>query len=235
MVSSETKPLACAVVPAGGVGARMGEGNPKQLMEHQGKTLLEWTLSALCGNAAPISPIVIPLPPSILENPPSFFKTLKKDIHLIEGGATRQESVLLGLKALNAMGLDNPVCLVHDAARPMINDEDLRSITQKIEETKEGACLVSPVRDTLKRGKTKGTIENTVDRSNLWHALTPQGSHLNLLLEASEKAWSDAHPVTDDASILEYYGSPVHLVEGDPLNMKVTHPGDWKLFTRLMG
>ena len=228
-------PLACAVVPAGGIGARMGAEGPKQLMTHQGKSLLEWTLDALAQTEAPLGPIAVPLPASVLADPPPFMRHLAKNIHLIEGGQTRQESVLKGLRFLQALNLNNPICLVHDAARPLVPFDDLLSMVNKINLTQEGACLVSPVRDTLKRGGEKGCIDATVDRSNLWHALTPQGAHLNTLLEASEHAWSDQHPVTDDASILEYYGIPVHLVQGDPLNVKITHPGDWKLFTHLIG
>lgn len=216
------------------MGSRMGSHGPKQLRVHRGKTLLEWTLKALTHNSSPIGPIVVPLPASVLASPPAFLKDLGDQVQLIEGGETRQESVLLGLRTLNTQGLSDPICLVHDAARPLVPIEDLRSITNKIQQTHEGACLVSPVRDTLKRGSEEGRIETTVDRSNLWHALTPQGAHLRLLLEASEKAWSEGHPVTDDASILEYHNVPVHLVEGDPLNIKVTHPGDWRLFTSLM-
>jgi len=228
-------PLACAVVPAGGSGSRMGHSGPKQLMVHRGKTLLEWTLKALTDGQALLSPIVVPLPASVLANLPPFLQGAGNNLHLVEGGATRQESVLLGLRHLKTLGLGNPVCLVHDAARPLVSGGDLRSMARKISETREGACLVCPVRDTLKRGGHNGLIDTTVDRSNLFHALTPQGAHLDLLLEASEKAWAKRHPVTDDASILEYCNIPVHLVEGDPQNIKITHPGDWKLFTSLVG
>lgn len=197
--------------------------------------MLEWTLEALLREGALISPIVVPLPASVLSSPPEFLKHFEPHLQVIEGGSTRQESVLLGLRTLKKLGLDNPICLVHDAARPLVPPEDLKAMVEKIGSTHEGACLASPVRDTLKLGNDKSLIKKTVSRNNTWHALTPQGAHLDLLHDASEKAWSAGHPVTDDASILEFNGTTVHLVEGHPLNIKVTHPADWELFTRLKG
>lgn len=211
----------------------MGTGGPKQLKTHAGKSLLEWTLSRFEHLGSRLEATVIPLPKTVLESPPPWLKAWSDRVHLIEGGRTRQESVLLGLRYLADLGQEDSLCLVHDAARPLVSEDELQRCIASMEATGTGICLGIPVRDTIKDVEDDLSISHTVDRSRLWQAQTPQGAPLKLLLECSEAVWARGIPVTDDASILEAQGVDVSMVEGHALNFKVTRPDDWELFTRL--
>jgi 2-C-methyl-D-erythritol 4-phosphate cytidylyltransferase len=221
------------VIPAGGSGQRMGSQGPKQMMMHRGKSMLEWSLLPFLSLGKHLECIVIPLPKPVFEHPPAWLLELSDRVVLCVGGATRQQSVHEGFKQLMARGLDSCIWLVHDAARPLLAQKDLTRLVEKIESTGEGGLLALPVRDTLKREHQNGQVLETLDRRYLWQAQTPQGGPGEKLWAASSKAVAENQSVTDDASLLELAGHTVHLVEGNPLNFKVTHPQDWELFQRL--
>ena len=227
-----TRPVSI-VIPAGGLGLRMGAGEPKQLQVHLGKTMLEWSLKPFLNLGERLGRIVIPLAQEIMDEPPAFMENLPEIVHVCLGGSTRQESVHSGFQTLLDLGASDDLWLVHDAARPMLTQGDLLRLIDKIEESNQGALLATPVRDTLKSSKDHGLVEKTVDRASLWQAQTPQGAPGPLLWEASCRGFKEKWSVTDDASLLEQSGTPVHLVQSQHVNFKVTLPEDWDCFTAM--
>ena len=158
----------------------------------------------------------------------SFRKNLDSaiEIQVTAGGKTRQESVLKGLKCLPGKCR---YVLVHDAVRPYLSS---RLITRVIGAMLEyGAALpLEQVTDTVKVVKDDMVVE-TLDRSLLWRAQTPQGSDLQQLLDAAEKASEDGFTGTDESSLLERAGIPVRAVEGEKSNIKITWEEDlnWRV------
>lgn len=195
--------------------------------------MLQWSLEAFFGLGERLGEVVVPLAREILDAPPDFLKTLPKSVHLCEGGATRQRSVHAGLELLRSLGRGSDMILVHDAARPLLSQGDLRHLIEVIETSGEGALLATPVRDTIKRSVDGSSVKETVDRSPLWQAQTPQGAPGELLWRASCRALEKEWQVTDDASLLEQDGVKVHLVQSKDPNFKVTLPEDWVLFTQM--
>lgn len=215
-----------AVVPAAGVGRRMNVDIPKQYLEIQGKTLIEHTLERLLDFPL-LKKIVV-----VLDKNDRFYKDIDllrdERILLAEGGAERYQSVLNGLNVLSELASENDWVMVHDVARPCIRRSDLDWLVNQLSDHSVGGILGNPVRDTMKR--TEGTaISETVDRNNLWHALTPQMFRMKLLQDAMQQAIDDDMPVTDEASAIEYAGKQPMMVEGHPDNIKVTRGTDLAL------
>ncbi len=131
------------------------------------------------------------------------------------------------LSALQLIDQDAYV-LVHDAARPCITRGDIDSLIDHVCCSQQGAILATSVRDTMKRTDAQGNIIKTVERTHLWHALTPQMFN-NRLLIAAIKAADNLDKITDEASALELAGIPVGIVEGRGDNIKVTRQEDLKL------
>ncbi|MNH31742.1 2-C-methyl-D-erythritol 4-phosphate cytidylyltransferase [compost metagenome] len=120
--------------------------------------------------------------------------------------------------------------LVHDAARPCLHAEDLDRLLAITEHSKVGGILAAPVRDTMKRGEPgQETISHTVERQDLWHALTPQLFPLQLLKLCLQRALDEGAAVTDEASALEHCGYHPQLIAGRSDNIKVTRPEDLAL------
>ncbi|OUR60677.1 2-C-methyl-D-erythritol 4-phosphate cytidylyltransferase [Bermanella sp. 47_1433_sub80_T6] len=215
-----------AVVPAAGIGTRMGADRPKQYLMLQGKTILEHTLEQLL-QFSPIEKIVLPV--SIND---TFLSKLSIGNHekiiQCDGGEERYHSVLNGLNTLLNIGAQRQDwVMVHDVARPCIRQQDLENLYQNVDE--QGVILGVQVRDTMKRTDDNEQVLSTVARVNLWHALTPQLAPLGVLLDAIEKAVNDGVQVTDEASALEHSGYSPKMLAGHPSNIKVTHPDDLQL------
>lgn len=210
-----------AVVPAAGVGSRMAADRPKQYLHIAGKTILEHTIDRLLQHPQ-VERVVV----AISEHDP-YFPTLPLADHpqvtRVDGGAERADSVFSGLAAI-----DDPDAwvLVHDAARPCLRQQDLDRLIIEAQASEYGAILAVPVRDTMKRGNGQKEIAVTVERSDLWHALTPQMFRAGQLKQALEKALADGAMVTDEASALEHCGMAPKLVTGRADNLKVTQPED---------
>ncbi len=215
-----------AVVPAAGIGTRMGADRPKQYLMLQGKTILEHTLGQLL-QFSPIEKIILPVSKN-----DTFLSTLSignhENIMQCDGGDERYHSVLNGLKTLLNIGAQrHDWVMVHDVARPCIRQQDLKNLYQNV--NGHGVILGVQVRDTMKRTDDNGQVLSTVARDNLWHALTPQLAPLGVLLDAIEKAVNDGVQVTDEASALEHSGYSPKMLVGHPSNIKVTHPDDLQL------
>jgi 2-C-methyl-D-erythritol 4-phosphate cytidylyltransferase / 2-C-methyl-D-erythritol 2,4-cyclodiphosphate synthase len=140
------------------------------------------------------------------------------------GGATRQRSVLNGLRALAPLSPSR--VLIHDAARPFVTGEIVDRVLDALERS-AGAIAAVPLADTLKRAGSGGRIEATVDRAGLWRAQTPQGFRFGEILKAHEGALAAGREdLTDDAAVAEWAGLPVELVEGSEANVKLTTADD---------
>ena len=209
------------VVPAAGIGSRMGASCPKQYLPLAGKFLIEHTLERLLAHPR-IERVVVALAAD-----DDFFQTLPVASHprlmTTTGGCERADSVLNGLSLVESEWV-----LVHDAARPCITHQDIdRLIHAGL--AGDGAILGSRVRDTMKRSDAAGYIQKTVDRDQLWHALTPQFFRTTLLRDAIQQGQSQGLPITDEASAMELAGWCPLMVEGRADNIKVTRPEDLAL------
>lgn len=216
-----------AVVPAAGKGARMGSEIPKQYLQLAGKTVLAHTLDVLSKHPR-ISGIAVALAAHD-ELWPQVASNLAAECIVVDGGKERCHSVLAGIAGLLGEASDNDWVLVHDAARPCLRGADIDRMLHELGTNAVGGILAVPVRDTLKRAANSGEIEDTVDRTGLWHALTPQMFRLGQLRAAIEQAIAAGLLVTDEAQAIEAAGLVPHIVEGHADNLKITHPADLEL------
>ena len=217
-----------AIIPAAGVGKRMGSDTPKQYLTLNDKTVIEHTLDVFDSHDS-ISEIVVAVSKED-EYWPSLDLNLSKPLHKVNGGTERCDSVLNGLKFLEGKAAADDWVLVHDAARPCLRYDDLTLLLESLNDNKVGGILAVPVRDTMKRSSAGLNIINeTVDREGLWHALTPQMFRFGLLKDALESALNNNEVITDEASAIELAGYQPVLVEGHADNLKITRPEDLAL------
>lgn len=238
------------MVPAAGRGTRFGApanpSPPKQYARLLGATVLEWSLHSLLREPR-VDGIVVVL---AADDPhwaavAASLESAEIDgtkIHTAIGGGTRQDSVLSGLRALEGRAAAEDWVLVHDAARPCLTLQDLTALIDTVmaeetvitEETvmaeggsgmRHGALLAAPVVDTVKR-EHAGIAVDTVDRSSLWRALTPQVFGYARLKQALSLAAESGVAATDEAQAMERLGSKAALVSGSPFNIKVTRAED---------
>jgi 2-C-methyl-D-erythritol 4-phosphate cytidylyltransferase len=218
-----------AIVPAAGVGKRMQANCPKQYLCIDNETILSHTVMRLLSHPL-ISQVIVALG----VNDQYFAESSlahHKDIIRVTGGTERVNSVLNGLKAVDRNIY--PWVLVHDAARPCVSHQDIDKLISKCLSIDYGGILATPVRDTMKRGvHTNGdscTIDSTVEREQLWHALTPQMYKTDELTSAIEQALENGVNITDEASAIEQANLPSLLVSASSENIKITHPNDLAL------
>ena len=212
------------VIPAAGMGQRMQTCVPKQYLKVCGKTILEHTLSVF-DQFPNFKQIVLVISPSDIYWKKLHIKTNTK-LSTTKGGQQRFDSVLNGLTSIKDQAQDDDWVFVHDAARPCVSVDDITSLFEQLAENTVGGLLAKPVSDTLKLVNAENNCEKTIDRSNLWHALTPQVFRFKLLFDALTKAKSYAHKITDEASAVELYGASPKIVQGEASNIKVTMPDD---------
>lgn len=226
----EQSALRCwAVVPAAGSGKRMKSNTPKQYLELAGCSVIEHTLSRL-GQHDAISGVMV-----AISQGDEWWQDVNYDaaapLYTTVGGDERHQSVLNALLALSEQNLasDNDWVLVHDAARPCVRDEDLTRLIKTVVDKGEGGLLAMRVADTVKRADEHGRVTETVDRTSLWRALTPQMFRLGELRDALQQAVKQGLHVTDDSSAMELAGYAPLLVEGHGDNIKITQPHDLSL------
>jgi 2-C-methyl-D-erythritol 4-phosphate cytidylyltransferase/2-C-methyl-D-erythritol 2,4-cyclodiphosphate synthase len=214
------------IIPAAGIGSRMGLSTPKQFHELAGLPVLVRTVRAF-HRVGEIDTIVLPVPAamrSLVEDMAARFKLAPKggNLFIVNGGRTRQDSVRAGLDALPTA---TEVVLVHDGARPLVAAEIIVACLR--EAAQRGAAMVAiPVIDTLKAVTPDREVERTVARQGLWQAQTPQAARVSLLREAYAAADETGFVGTDEAALLERIGCPVKVVDGSKKNLKITHPED---------
>ncbi|MES9991175.1 MAG: 2-C-methyl-D-erythritol 4-phosphate cytidylyltransferase [Candidatus Thiodiazotropha sp.] len=215
------------VVPAAGVGQRMGAMIPKQYLDLAGRRVIDHTLDRLLSHPN-IEGVYLALSSDDeLWQACDFAEDTR--IVRVEGGEERCHSVLNALGALKQQAADEDWVLVHDAARPCLSRSDLDRLIETLMDHPVGGLLGVPVRDTLKAVDNEGSVERTVSREGLWHALTPQMFRLGPLYQALERAIGNGAMVTDDASAMELAGHRPLMVEGDASNIKITRPEDLQL------
>jgi len=216
-----------AIVPAAGVGKRVGGPVPKQYLDLNGRPLIEWTLDRLLELEELLQLTVVVSAED--EYWPDLGIRSNPRIHSTTGGSERCHSVLNGLESLADKAAADDWVLVHDAARPCVRITDIRRLIDAAITAKQGGILAMPVRDTIKLSNKINRIQNTVDRSSLWHALTPLLFRYAELRQALHSAIDNNFQVTDEASAMEYAGQQPVLVEGASDNIKVTLPEDLAL------
>ena len=225
-----------AIIVAAGSSRRMA-GPDKLLSAVAGRPLIAWTVGAIA--AAPsVSRIVVVAAPERVaawrEAP--WARDLDAVVDVVAGGPTRQVSVANGVRHLAELDPDggDRTMLVHDGARPLVSPALVESVAAAVEA--HGAALpVLPVTETIKRVEDGRVIE-TVDRTTLGAAQTPQGARRSLLLHAWEMFPPDgAREFTDEAALLEACRIPVHAIPGDPANLKVTLPDDLRRVELALG
>jgi 2-C-methyl-D-erythritol 4-phosphate cytidylyltransferase len=216
------------VIPAAGVGRRMGTEIPKQYLPLAGRTVIEHTVERLL-----LHPGIDGLYIALAEQDAWWEDTEyagHPDLVRVPGGTERVHSVLNALRALEGRAAPDDWVLVHDAARPCVRREDISRLIERVEQGGGiGGLLGRPVHDTMKRTDSQGRIDETVARERLWHAFTPQMFRLRLLREAIEGALAAGVTVTDEASAVEWAGHAPLMIEGHPGNIKITRPGDLEL------
>ncbi len=224
---TSTKPSSIvAIVPAAGVGSRMKADRPKQYLVLNGKTILEHTIEQLLSY-----PLIENVVVAITDGDPYFPElAIAQDSRVIRvsGGKERADSVLSGLSYVQENQLTEWV-MVHDAARPCIRHSDIEKLIDDVIPEHVGGILATPVRDTMKQANTDTTIEKTIDRSVLWHALTPQLFTTELLYLALKTGLDKGLSITDESSAIELMGHQPKLVQGRADNLKITQPEDLDL------
>ncbi len=219
------------VVPAAGVGRRMQSAIPKQYLKINGCTVLQHTLNCFSDHAD-IDGIVVALH---AEDP--YWNSAKIDVpgkklYTVEGGEERSDSVLNALEYLTLMEQldDSSWVMVHDAARPCLQQQDINSLLAIRNDSVVGGILATPVRDTMKRSiAATNEIAHSENRENLWHALTPQLFRLGELRESLKTALAKGIQITDESSALESAGKHPLIVEGCSSNIKITQAADLEL------
>ena len=236
-MANDLKGRFAAVLPAGGLGKRMGGNIPKQLMLLGGKPVYRYCLETFL-EMEEIAEVVMAVPADWKDH---FEKEIFNDrerlgklgdliaskMKIVVGGAERWQSVENGVNALTS---NADFALVHDVARPFVSKEIIRDVCETL--VTRGSCLVAkPAVDTIKIAKD-GRVESTIDRNTVWMAQTPQAASITLLkrLYARIAAEPLNFTPTDEASILEYFGESVYIVKGNAANDKLTTPEDFEIF-----
>lgn len=219
-----------ALIAAGGTGTRMGADINKLMMPLNGKPVLARTIMVF-DEIPRIRHITVVLHPDLIETVRESLPEwgIRTSVSLVEGGATRQESVYKGLRSLPG---DTSLVAIHDGARPLISPDIIERTFEEAGKMSAAAAGIR-VKDTLKI-VAEGAIEGTVDRTNLWQVQTPQTFRYDLILNAHREAQDKGWTCTDDASLIERTGGTVTMVEGSALNVKITTPEDMHLAQKLL-
>jgi len=222
-----SKPRFWAIIPAAGVGRRMKTDVPKQYLDLLGRPVILHTLERLA--AVPmINGIVV-----VIGQDDAYWPELNiqldKPVYVVTGGEQRVHSVFNGVESIASELNHNDWILVHDAARPCVRNADITTLMDTVGEHACGGILATPVRDTMKLANENQSIATTLDRSALWHALTPQMFRASLLFDALRAGLEYPDKITDEASALELLGHTPLLVEGGAENIKITRPEDLAL------
>ncbi|MBC7488741.1 MAG: 2-C-methyl-D-erythritol 4-phosphate cytidylyltransferase [Glaciimonas sp.] len=227
-----------ALIPAAGVGARMGTTLPKQYLSLAGKPMLLHVLNtfAACVRIAHTFVVVSADDGYIADLMATATDLIDRVTVLYQGGENRHLSVLNGLNAIRDLLADDDWVLVHDAARPGLTIALIEHLVDALRDDEVGGLLALPVFDTIKRIDNTGgdknylvatkRVQKTISRTALWAAQTPQMFRYGLLHRALLSALKMAQQITDDASAVEMLGFQPKLVEGSHFNFKVTLPED---------
>ena len=217
-------PRRFALIPAAGTGMRFGGGMPKQYAPLAGSSLLRKSIDAL-NDAVVLEAIFVVLAPA-----DKLYTERVGKVRGVEalycGGSTRAESVKNGLAAIGRRAEAEDWVLVHDAVRPCVDVTTLNRLLHELEDEPVGGLLAVPLADALKRAETGAGLRamSTEPRDGLWCAQTPQMFRFAILQHAFRNV--DTAKITDEAQAVEALGVRPRLVQGSPLNIKVTYPED---------
>lgn len=217
------------IIPAAGVGKRMQAECPKQYLEINNQSVLAHTTYRLLSHPK-IAKVII-----VVSDEDEYFSQTdlanNPNIIRVSGGKERVDSVLNGLKSVDTKR--NPWILVHDAARPCITHSDIDKIIGECISNNCGGLLAAQVVDTMKQSNYEhdNLVGQTIERSNLWHAFTPQMYKTTELKKSIESALQQGLDITDESSAIELAGLPSLLVLGRRDNIKITRPEDMALAT----
>ena len=224
---TSTGPAYWALIPAAGIGKRMGSDTPKQYLALLGRPVIAHSIERL-GNHPRMAGIIV-----VLRSGDPFWPHVELQCRVpvwtAIGGVQRCDSVLHGLRELSEHAASDDWVLVHDAARPCLRDREVDRLIEELGDDPVGGLLAVPVSDTLKRADHRQRVLETVQRRGLWCAQTPQMFRMGALLPALQEAIQRGGEVTDEAAAMEYAGAQPRLVVGDLRNIKVTHPEDLSL------
>lgn len=209
------------IVPAAGMGQRLGRMEPKALASLAGRPMIGWTLDALRG--VPFVRAVVAAPP---DREAEFKSVVAGRAAVIAGGDTRAASVRLAFHALDPS--DTDLVCIHDAARPLTSGAEVESVLEAAGQS-GAAIAATPIADTVKQVES-GYVVATADRRSLFAAGTPQVFRADLL----RRALAAGEEATDEASLLERLGIPVAVVEVSRLGFKITTPEDLEMAEALL-
>jgi len=221
-----------AILPAAGMGTRMGADQPKQFLELDGVPLVMLTLRRLATCAA-ITDFLVATRAEDVDALASRISSerLRQPVRVVRGGGSRQESVAHGLAEVPA---DAELVLVHDAVRPFVTREQIDRVIAEAR-ARGAAILGIPAIDTVKEVKRASLPEDvarisvTIPRERIVLAQTPQAFHAALLKEAFARAAVDGVVASDEAGLVERLGREVFVVQGSERNIKITRPADMEL------
>jgi 2-C-methyl-D-erythritol 4-phosphate cytidylyltransferase len=213
-----------AVVPAAGSGERLAAGAPKAFVNLAGRPMLEHALAGLRDSGV-VDNVVVAVPPNRTDQAKLVFGG---DAEIVAGGMDRAESVRLALAAVG----EAEFVLVHDAARALTPPSLIVRVVDALRSGHPAVIPALPVSDTIKAVDANGVVLGTPERAGLRAVQTPQGFQIEVLRRAYERG--AAGGFTDDASVVESTGTPVQVVEGDPLAFKITTPNDLLLAHALL-
>ena len=209
-----------AIIAAGGRGDRFGGELPKQLMPLGGRPILQRSVDAFVLHER-ITDVIVALPSDLIINAPPYLCGRPKSIAIVEGGARRQDSVA---RAFSRISPAAEIVVIHDAARPLVSSVLIeRTIDAAVAHGAAVAAL--PATDTLKRANERRFVVDTLPRRDVYLAQTPQAFRATLLQQVLASAHG-ADEATDEAALVERAGHQVHLVDGDPRNLKITTGDD---------
>ena len=215
-----------AVIVAGGRGLRMGSAVPKQFLPILGKPLLCYAIQAFAATIRGIN-IILVLPSDQLNSAKTVLKSYLGNIEVttVAGGENRYESVQNGLKKVNNDG----VVFIHDGVRPLVSQDLIQRCYQQAVE-KGSAIPVVPVMDSIRI--VENGSSHPINREHLRIVQTPQTFMTSIILPAFQQEYQPAF--TDEANVVEAYGTPVHLIDGALENIKVTTPEDMLIAETLL-
>ncbi len=233
---ADSKSIA-AVIVAAGRGERAGspEDGPKQYRPIGGQAVLARTLREFLSHPA-VNAVRVVIHPDDHEFYQTAIADLKvtKPLDAVDGGSTRQQSVLHGLEALRQEAPD--IVLIHDGVRPFVDAALIDAVLEPLIRGTAAALPVVPLIDTIKRATANETVGETVPRANLRAAQTPQGFAFDQILDAHRRAAMETdHAFTDDSSIAEWAGIDVTLIAGNTSNVKLTVARDIEMADRELG
>jgi 2-C-methyl-D-erythritol 4-phosphate cytidylyltransferase len=218
-----------AIIPGAGTGQRMESRIPKIFIEIDGKPLIYYSLQSLV-KSGEIEHILLAVPTGYKERVAELNRDWKiRNLEIIEGAATRQDTVFNALKILPK---ETKMVVIHDGARPLATPELVRAVIAGARE--HGACIPSlPCEETVKRVRG-GHVTETLSRDEIHIVQTPQAFYFDLIMEAHVHASEHKWRVTDDATLVERSGRPVAAITGEHSNIKITHPIDMSIAKIIM-